>query len=462
MIPANSINPNGLKDYQVPHVKALVDSLYLNKLACDLSDTGVGKTYCGAGVAREMNLPVFVICPKIVVPTWNTLLKDFGVSTVATLNYELLSRGNTPYLKWNKNIEKEWECNFKKIPSNALVIFDEVHKAKGMESLNSQMVFASKRQGFKLLVISASVATNPLEMFSFGFITGLHTETNHNKFKKNFCAMNGCEWTGRFGTMTFDNETPKAQQAMMKINDYLFNQKKIASRISIADLGDKFPDNEIEADTYGMGQNTEKINKAYHMMEAELAMLEEKSKNYSEHIFAIMMKTRRTVELLKLPTIIELVEDFYIEGKAIVLFTNFNDSADVLVNKLGKLYGADQVAVIRGGQSQKVRQENIAAFQADQKRIIVVNIAAGGVGVSLHDLNGNHPRISLICPTWSAIQMIQAIGRVWRQGALSKSIQKIVYAAGTLEEAICNRVRAKLNNLAALNDGDVDVSLMKF
>ena len=459
----NKINPSGLKDYQVGHVKNLVDSLYRNGLAVDLSDTGIGKTYSGSAVARELDCPVFVVCPKIVIPTWNRILKDFGVTPVAVINYELLSRGNTPWLKWKKNPEtKHWECFFKKLPGNALVIFDEVHKAKGMQSLNGQMVIAAKLQGFQLLTISASVAINPLEMMAFGFITGLHKDTNHNAFKKNFCARHGCEWTGRFGGMVYNAGAIEAVQAMKKINKYLFEEKGLASRIRIEDLGDAFPDNDLRADTFGMGENTDKINRAYDLMQQELSLLEERSKNYSEHIFAIMMKTRRKVELLKLPTVIELVEDYFKENKSVVIFVNFNDSVDVLLNKLGKIYGDDNIAIIRGGQSSKARQANIDAFQADQKRIIVVNIAAGGVGVSLHDLNGKHARVSLLCPTWSAIQMIQSFGRIWRQGGLSKSIQTVVYAADTIEEKICARVRSKLNNLSALVDGDVDAGQMKF
>ena len=127
-----------------------------------------------------------------------------------------------------------------------------------------------------------------------------------------------------------------------------------------------------------------------------------------------------------------------------------------------KLPGGHLIAIIRGGQSAKARQANIDAFQADQKRIMVCNIAAGGVGVSLHDLNGKHPRVSLICPTWSAIQMIQSFGRIWRQGGLSKSIQTVVYAAETIESRICDRVRSKLNNLTSLVDGDVDAGQFRF
>ncbi len=109
--------------------------------------------------------------------------------------------------------------------------------------------------------------------------------------------------------------------------------------------------------------------------------------------------------------------------------------------------------------SDKARQADIDAFQADKKRILVVNIAAGGTGVSLHDLNGNFPRASIISPNWSAYNMRQALGRIWRLEGKTKSYQRVVYAAKCIEENICHRVQHKLTCLDTLNDGDLAESL---
>ena len=88
-------------------------------------------------------------------------------------------------------------------------------------------------------------------------------------------------------------------------------------------------------------------------------------------------------------------------------------------------------------------------------RIILVNIAAGGAGLNLHDLNGNFPRLALICPSYSAVLMRQSTGRIWRDSAKTKSIQKIVFVANTVEEEVCKSVNQKLENLDLLNDGDL-------
>src|SRR3990167_2120909 len=87
--------------------------------------------------------------------------------------------------------------------------------------------------------------------------------------------------------------------------------------------------------------------------------------------------------------------------------------------------------LIHGEQSAKERDKNIDDFQSDRERIIIANIRAGGIGISLHDVNGNHPRVSLISPTQSATNLIQALGRIHRSGGKSKSLQRIIFAANT-------------------------------
>ena len=61
---------------------------------------------------------------------------------------------------------------------------------------------------------------------------------------------------------------------------------------------------------------------------------------------------------------------------------------------------------------------------------MIANIRAGGVGISLHDTIGNFGRVSLISPTWSSIELKQALGRIDRAGARTPCIQRIVYCKG--------------------------------
>ena len=84
---------------------------------------------------------------------------------------------------------------------------------------------------------------------------------------------------------------------------------------------------------------------------------------------------------------------------------------------------------------------------------MVVNIAAGGTGLSLHDTHGNYPRVSLISPTFNAKDYLQALGRIHRNGAKSHALQKILVAAGSVEETVISSIQKKLANLNTLQTG---------
>jgi superfamily II DNA or RNA helicase len=433
----------------------MLNSLYINGVACDQSETGTGKTYVAAWIAKNLNSPVVIVCPKVVIPSWTKVLSYFGIKAHCLINYEKLIRGNTEHLSFKDgkdNSASDYIINF---PKNSLVILDEVHKCKSATSKNSDFLIKLKMDGYKSLLLSATAATNPLEMKAFGFATTLHNLTSYRQFITDSGA-----YVGRYGGFQIDLQSQKTVEAMSNIHDKLFNLYKVSSRMTRKMFDKIFPDNHVMAECFDMGTNTDKINRVYEQMEAELAALEESSVNYSEHHFAIMTKARRMAELLKVPTMVEMIEDWFDEGISPVVFVNFTDTVDAIIKQLSKNRKFDGlIAKIVGGQSDKVRQADIEGFQNDTKRIMIANLAAGNAGVSLHDLNGNFARGAIISPSYSAINLLQALGRIHRAEGKTKCIQKVMFAAGTIEEDACKRVQSKLNNLECLNDGDLTYSV---
>ena len=433
----------------------MLNSLYINGVACDQSETGTGKTYVAAWIAKNLNSPVVIVCPKVVIPAWTKVLSHFGIKAHCLINYEKLIRGNTEHLSFKDgkdNSASDYTINF---PKNSLVILDEVHKCKSSTSKNSDFLIKLKMDGYKSLLLSATAATNPLEMKAFGFATTLHNLTSYRQFITDSGA-----YVGRYGGFQIDLQSQKTVEAMSNIHDKLFNLYKVSSRMTRKMFDKIFPDNHVMAECFDMGTNTDKINRVYLQMESELAALEESSVNYSQHHFAIMTKARRMAELLKVPTMVEMIEDWYDEGISPVVFVNFTDTVEAIEKQLTKNRKFDgKIARIVGGQSDKVRQKDIELFQSDVKRIMIANLAAGNAGVSLHDLNGNFARGAIISPSYSAINLLQALGRIHRAEGKTKCIQKVMFAAGTIEEDACKRVQSKLNNLECLNDGDLTYSV---
>ena len=400
-----------------------------------------------------------VICPKSVQKNWFDTLKSFGVDNPIVMTFERLVRGNTNYYTYDMSVylnRTNWwkslgiTVNF---PSNSLVILDEVHKCKGQKSLTGECLVAIKNAGHKLLMLSASAATNVTEMKAFGYVTLLHSGYGFY----DFCKDNGVAFN-RFGLGTWDANLQKCKEGMVRIHNTLFNTLGCANRMNRKDFGNIFPDNQVIADGFDLGSNTAKLQSVYNEMEYELMNLDESSMEYSEHHFAIIMKARRQSELLKVPAMVSWIEDMYDEGVSPVVFINFRETLEAIEKRLDSAKYSGKIAKIVGGQTQKQRDNEIEQFQSDTKRICLVMVAAGSASVSLHDLNGNYPRSTLINPSYSAINTLQALGRCHRANGKTPVIQRFFFANGVeIEEKMRKRVNLRLTNLDSLNDGDLSL-----
>lgn len=425
-----------LLDYQQPAAALLLTILREGRNAIDTSATGTGKTFVACWVASQLGRPVAVICPKAVVGNWERTLALAGVTPVFVTNYEKIRYGSTPYGRWEG---RNWAWT-KNVPPDTLLIWDEAHKCAGEKSQNARMLAASKASHLNLMV-SATLAEDPTELKAVGYLLGLHSWGNFWKW----CMKHGC-WRKPFGGMEFKKKT--AAQFLLALHRELFPRHGV--RLRIEDLGDAFPENQVTAEAYDLGDEAE-MRKVVAEMQDEIATLNATCDPASMAANAIVaqLKARQRAELLKVPGLVEMTNDLLAEGKSVVVFTNFQQTLDALQEKLPGSVS------IHGQQTAEERQSCIDKFQADQARVIIVNIAAGGVGVSLHDTHGNHPRVSLICPTFNAKDLKQALGRIHRSGGKSKCLQRLVFSAGTVEEKVCRAVQSKLDRIDLLNDGDL-------
>jgi superfamily II DNA or RNA helicase len=414
---------------QQAHVERLRMILKGHKSALDSSETGCGKTVCAAEIARQHGGHIVVVCPKAVIPSWKRELSERGV-TADIINYELLRRGKTALGVWKG---KQWVWT---LPHDTLVIFDEAHKCGGINTQNSKMLIEAKDR-FRVLMLSATLASSPLQMQAAGYVLGQHSVGNFYRW----CASNGCK-RNRWNGFEFDGNPEHIKRMGLAMAHRV-------SRMTVADLKDHFAETQINTEPLHFGDEIQKI---YQEMEEELAELAERAKHDPQgaaaNALTIQLRARQRAELLKVPVIAEMVEDLLAEGKSIAVFVNFSQTLDALGDKLK----AVSWGKIDGRQTAAERESVIQAFQGDKLRLVLANVAAGGVGVSLHDVTGKHPRAAIISPDWNEKSIIQAIGRVHRAGGKTPSQQRILFAAGTIEEQVEKAVRKKIKNLEILNE----------
>lgn len=432
---------DGLYLFQKLHVERLIHCLTTNNVAFDLSEPGSGKTLTGIDICKKLELKAFAICPKSAMTNWKEQLDSNSVPHYGIINYQSIIKGKyydlkkslfektikCPYIEVIKDKKTKKVIGFEwKLPKDTIIIFDEAHKCKNNESITSKLLRDAKHHNVKKLLLSGTLFDKPKFFNIYGYILNLYDT-----------LRDGTEWIDKQGK---DNKI-----IMQKINKLLF--PKYASKMEIDPI--LIPKNEIFSQCYEMDIINKNLIISAHKAIQELKSELENGKEDSVGLGKIT-KARQEIEVAKIPTFVKLARKYLAEGKSVAFFVNYTDT----LKHLAKLLNTD--CLIHGGQTIDCRDNNIKKFQSNESKIIICNIIAGGSAISLHDLLGGHPRVSLISPTWSASDLIQVFFRTSRIGGKTETIQKIIFCEGTIEEKICENVRLKIENVAILNNDDLN------
>jgi superfamily II DNA or RNA helicase len=432
------LHPEGLFEYQQTSVQMGVASMNKYNRVLLGHSTGVGKTFCALGIARELGKRIAVICPKPITTDWHRAAKMMGVEVFEICGWEFCKTGKSQLGRWTDENKKTFRFM---LPEDVLLVFDEVHRGKGEATQNAFLVRDSVVQNIPAIALSATIADDPTKLWAIGQFLGLH---QGGKDYHRFLSQNGCRKT-RFG-MQFTG----GHSVLKKLHSRIYPEK--GNRLRHSDLGDAFPETLIKAKAFDM-ENAKKIAGEYDDLcnrIEELRMAE----NASANILAEQTRARQRIELLKCASVASLTRDFLEEGHSVFIAVSFRETMEFLMKEL------NTNCVICGGQSELDRRGNIDSFQRDQARVIIGITQACREGLNLHDINGNHPRVALIFPQPSAYDLKQVLGRVHRAGGKTKSIQYIVYAAGIhIEEKTCNSLDDKLKRMDLLSDGCVDPTI---
>ena len=430
----SKIDSSGLLKWQVEPMSRLVEILKTNLSAVDSSSTGVGKTYTACSVAKNLGLALGVICPKAVIPSWHDASKHIGTEIKFVVNYEGLKfSAGEKYIVWTPMGYPVWKISER---DPVLLVFDEAHRCKDHNlSKNALMLISAVSQKIRHLLVSATLADSPLHMRAVGYSLGLHNGRNFQEWIRSL----GC-WKDSNNRWHFTG----GENSMKRIRSSIFPARGV--RIRADDLGKDFPTTLITAEVI----EASGADKIYESLQKRLEKVQEQTENYHKTVLTEVLGARRRVELLKVPSMVSLAKDAIEQDNSVAIFVCFNETVEALKEAL-------KCPVITGDTPQNERNRIMKVFRADRIPAVVLNISAGGVGISLH---GARQRLSLISPSWSAIDLIQTIGRVRRAGG-SHSVQKILFANGSVEESVCARVRSKVGCIETLNDGDTQGITMK-
>jgi superfamily II DNA or RNA helicase len=444
-----------LLPYQVKHAETLCSILLTKCRALDLSQTGTGKSYVSAAICASLNLRPLIISPKSLITMWPRVLQEYGVKPYGVANYEMIQNGKymvegkqetCPFIKEvgvprsdKDTIVNEYKSKkdstdqfvsykWSDIPDDMILIFDEAHRCKNPRTYNSMLLHTAAETKMKILLLSATLADKPETFILPAFVLGLANTCQGAK-----------HWLSKL--------RHEYESIMAGVHHKIYPDFASRMKVRDAEVQNLFPDNKIMANCYEM-ENAEEIEAQYDLIEKEMIKLRDKESR-ANNVLSRILYARMRIEQLKVPTFVKIAKQELNKGKSVALFVNFNETMNTLMSEL------NTTCVIKGSQTNKQRDISIDKFNQDLERVIICNIQSGGVGISLHDTIGNHARVSIISPTWSAQDILQVLGRVYRANAKTPVEQKIIFCQGTIEEQICKNMSRKITNIAQLNDGDL-------
>jgi len=454
-----------LFNFQKEKANYLLNIINQTNIGLDCSVVGSGKTYIAMDVLIKLNRPYIIICPKIVISQWENIVEKYDKSSnlIYVTNYEQIKTH-----KLNEFNKSGWN-----LPKDTVILFDEAHKLKGYQTQNSKLLTLINLNKYKLYLISATIADSPLAFVNIAKTIGLC----YNEYA--FLREYGCKRGFQNKGWVFSGDI----QYLAKLHNIIFHDKNHCGvRITYDDISQYMPKQCI--DLFYIKDYYNKINVLYTYLEAYLENTEiilpsssifdeddsliitstfdklvndkpidlrkiESELNSIQLVLVKRTRLRQLIEMIKAKIMVDIIESYFNDKYSIVVMFNYSYSINLLNTLLTqrKIYNK----TITGQTNNK--DEIINEFQQDNLHVLIMNIKAAGLGISLHDIHGNYKRISFISPSDNIYELQQSLGRIYRTGSKTNVIQYIITVANTIEEAVNILYKTKLKQMNMILDG---------
>jgi len=429
-----------LYDWQVPIRDSVKEIIDRRKSSLLVVPPGGGKTFIGAALLESLKCPGLVLCPKSVIGNWNSVLDGFGLGDMTSvLNYEQMT-AKTKLMKSKalgyyigRNMF-DW-----KIPKDFTIIFDEAHRCNGRATKAGLLLAGAKKAGLRHVAMTATPPDDPLRMKNLGQSLDLFGKSGYWDWALNNGVRKSRFHNGFEFPLRTESEQEMAEIYLGRIRETIFSKTDPRGvLIPMEALLEYYPEGRVFVENVTVDEKQmASVEKEFATEIAELDQLAEDA----EMKMIEDLRIHQRWELLKTAPMVEMTKDLLEQGISVALFVNYRKTAEVLAKSLRTR------DLIMGGIN--YRDRIIERFQTNECKLIVVTASAGGEAISLHDLEGGHPRVGLHSPVWNPVTFRQVLGRLWRAGGKTPVTQRVLLLPG-IEERIFKRVHTRLGNMNAL------------
>ena len=355
------------------HQKESIQKLVENKKFILADDMGLGKTTSTIIAALETGAKkILIVCPATLKINWKREIENYTDRSIfiaesksfstehdfVIINYDIIKNFHSTKDKKNSDM---LNANFD------LVIVDEAHYIKNAQAKRTKLINDIVKDIDRLWLLTGTPMTSrPIDYYNLLSLVDSPVAKNWMAYVIRYC--NGFQF----------NAGPRKVWNVMGAT----NLEELRDRTSgtilrrlkedVLDLPDK-----IITPVYLRLKSRE-----YEEIMGEYYDWYDKNPEESKSLtvqFSKLTKVRQVIANEKIAQTIEITENILEQDKKVVIFCNFTDSLNRIVEHFGK-----SAVKIDGSMSKENRQHSVDEFQDNPKvKVLVGNIKAAGVGITL-------------------------------------------------------------------------------
>ncbi|MDG7054693.1 MAG: DEAD/DEAH box helicase [Nitrososphaerota archaeon] len=256
---------------------------------------------------------------------------------------------------------------------------------------------------------------------------------NFNEFCEYFCYVNeqGKAIVLKSKRESLRNQLQKHVMLRRRKTDVL---KELKDKVRYKEV--------IDADTNYYFNELDRIWKKLEEEQKDAESAFDKSSSYQRAI----QSERQAAGIAKLPHVINFVTNIMEIEESVVVFCHHRSIHNLLHQNLSDF---SPVSII-GGQSDKVRQEQIDKFQNGESKLMIAGLRAGNVGINLHRAK----YVIFAELDWSPAIHRQAEDRLHRIGQKNTVFAYYLIGNGTLDNHVANVLVDKSYEIDSIMDGN--------
>jgi SWI/SNF-related matrix-associated actin-dependent regulator 1 of chromatin subfamily A len=434
------------------HQKEAIQKLVENKRYILADDMGLGKTTSTIIGALETGAKkILIICPATLKINWKREIENYSDRSVyiaegknfstehdfVIINYDIIKNFHDPKKKDDSEILR---ANFD------LVVVDEAHYIKNAQAQRTKLINDIVKNVDRIWLLTGTPMTSrPIDYYNLLSLVDSPVAKNWMAYVIRYCQ--GYQF--KVGSRKVWNVMGASNLEELRDRTSGLTLRRLKE--DVLDLPDK-----IITPVY-----LRLKSKEYEEVMGEYYNWYEKNPEESKSLtvqFTKLTKVRQIIANEKIAQTIELTENILEQDKKVIIFCNFTESLNKIVEHFGK-----SAVKVDGSMSKPERQHSVDEFQDNPKvKVFVGNIKAAGVGLTLTAGEAVVMNDLSFLPSDHA----QAEDRAYRYGQKNNVLVYYPIFENTIEGIIYDILNNKKQVIATVmgdnqNSGDVAEEILK-